>query len=263
MTDTLSLLGDEAEYLLEHTCKGLPKAQIHQPGPDFVSRVDRRQRSRARHDAGDAADLRRGAPRRHWLRLDAAGRSGHRALGRRVLRPEPDLLRPGQHRRARDRGRLQLRGLDPRRARLGLPPVRAPHPVHGQAQSQRDADAAGDVRADAVRPGRAVLRSRRARRRSDDLLRLGGFPPPDHRDLRGLPPRPPARHGHRPLGLPPEPLVQEGRQGLPRLGRPDRSGEPHRVHHPGRHRQAEAGREQRRLHGRRRSATPTTRCTRT
>ena len=39
MTDTLSLLGDEAEYLLEHTCKGLPKEQIHLPGPDFVSRV--------------------------------------------------------------------------------------------------------------------------------------------------------------------------------------------------------------------------------
>lgn len=39
MTDTLSLLGDEAEYLLDHTCKGLPKELVQLPGPDFVSRV--------------------------------------------------------------------------------------------------------------------------------------------------------------------------------------------------------------------------------
>lgn len=39
MTDTLSLLGDEAEFLLDHTCKGLPKDMVKLPGPDFVSRV--------------------------------------------------------------------------------------------------------------------------------------------------------------------------------------------------------------------------------
>jgi class I fructose-bisphosphate aldolase len=39
MTDTISLLGDEAEYLLEHTCKGLPKEMVNLPGPDFVNRV--------------------------------------------------------------------------------------------------------------------------------------------------------------------------------------------------------------------------------
>lgn len=39
MTDTVSLLGDEAEYLLDHTCKGLPKDLVQLPGPDFVSRV--------------------------------------------------------------------------------------------------------------------------------------------------------------------------------------------------------------------------------
>ena len=50
-----------------------------------------------------------GRPRRHRLRLDPAGRPGHRALGRRELRAEPDLLRPREHRRARDRGRLQRR----------------------------------------------------------------------------------------------------------------------------------------------------------
>lgn len=39
MTDTLTHLGDEAEYLLDHTCKGLPKEMVQLPGPDFVSRV--------------------------------------------------------------------------------------------------------------------------------------------------------------------------------------------------------------------------------
>lgn len=39
MTDTVSLLGDEAEYLLDHTCAGLPKEMFQMPGPDYVSRV--------------------------------------------------------------------------------------------------------------------------------------------------------------------------------------------------------------------------------
>jgi len=39
MSDTVSLLGAEAEYLLDHTCSGLPKELIQLPGPDYVSRV--------------------------------------------------------------------------------------------------------------------------------------------------------------------------------------------------------------------------------
>ena len=33
------LLGDEAEYLLDHTCETIPKEKLHLPGPDFVDRV--------------------------------------------------------------------------------------------------------------------------------------------------------------------------------------------------------------------------------
>jgi class I fructose-bisphosphate aldolase len=33
------LLGDNAENLLTHTCKGITKEQIHHPGPDFVDRI--------------------------------------------------------------------------------------------------------------------------------------------------------------------------------------------------------------------------------
>lgn len=39
MTDIISLLGDEASYLLEHTCSGIPKELIHAPGPDYVDRI--------------------------------------------------------------------------------------------------------------------------------------------------------------------------------------------------------------------------------
>jgi len=34
-----NLLGADAEKLLNHTCKGIPKELIHPPGPDFVDRV--------------------------------------------------------------------------------------------------------------------------------------------------------------------------------------------------------------------------------
>jgi len=35
----LSLLGDDASYLLDHECKGITKDRLHAPGPDFVDRV--------------------------------------------------------------------------------------------------------------------------------------------------------------------------------------------------------------------------------
>jgi class I fructose-bisphosphate aldolase len=39
MTDITSLLGDEADDLLNHTSKGIPKDDLNLPGPDFVDRV--------------------------------------------------------------------------------------------------------------------------------------------------------------------------------------------------------------------------------
>ena len=39
MADTIELLGDEAESLLEHTCEGIPKSLLHLPGDDYVDRV--------------------------------------------------------------------------------------------------------------------------------------------------------------------------------------------------------------------------------
>jgi class I fructose-bisphosphate aldolase len=37
--DIQALLGDDAEFLLEHECKGIPKDDLILPGPDFVDRV--------------------------------------------------------------------------------------------------------------------------------------------------------------------------------------------------------------------------------
>ena len=39
MTDIITVLGEEAEELLQHRCEGIPAGQLHQPGPDFVDRV--------------------------------------------------------------------------------------------------------------------------------------------------------------------------------------------------------------------------------
>jgi len=35
----INLLGDQAGYLLDHTCQGIPKESIHVPGPDYVGQV--------------------------------------------------------------------------------------------------------------------------------------------------------------------------------------------------------------------------------
>ncbi|MGD9787332.1 MAG: class I fructose-bisphosphate aldolase [Sulfuricellaceae bacterium] len=39
MTDIVSLLGNEADNLLSHQCKGIPKDMLHLPGADYVDRV--------------------------------------------------------------------------------------------------------------------------------------------------------------------------------------------------------------------------------
>ncbi len=39
MTAITALLGAEAEHLLSYTCTGIPRDQLHLPGPDFIDRV--------------------------------------------------------------------------------------------------------------------------------------------------------------------------------------------------------------------------------
>ncbi len=241
------LLGDDADSLLNHRCETIDAADLHLPGPDFVDRVWVPTRPLPAGPAQPPEPLRPRAPGRHRLRLDPARRPGHRALGGRELRAEPDLLRPREHREARDRGRLQRRRLDGRRARRGRAEVRAPDPVHRQAQPQRAAHLPEQVRPDRVRVGRPRLRPGRGRGRRDDLLRLRRRAPRDHRDRPGLRARARARHVHRAVVLPAQQRLQGRRRRLPRVRRPDRPGQPPGRDDPGRHHQAEAAGEQRRL----------------
>ncbi|MGM0823526.1 MAG: class I fructose-bisphosphate aldolase [Pseudomonadota bacterium] len=39
MVDITTLLGSDAERLLNHTCQGIPRDNVHLPGPDFIDRV--------------------------------------------------------------------------------------------------------------------------------------------------------------------------------------------------------------------------------
>ena len=39
MTDIAGLLGEEAEDLLQHQCRGIPREHLHLPGSEFVDRV--------------------------------------------------------------------------------------------------------------------------------------------------------------------------------------------------------------------------------
>jgi len=35
----VNILGNEAEYLLNHKCRAIPKNQLHLPGPSFVDEI--------------------------------------------------------------------------------------------------------------------------------------------------------------------------------------------------------------------------------
>ncbi len=170
--------------------------------------------------AGGAAQPRlalRARPSRWYrLHLDPAGRPGHRALGRSVLRAEPAVLRPGQHLPPGDRGRLQRGGDDVRRAGGRQQAVRPQDPVHREAQPQRADDLPEQVRPDHVRFRQAGLRPRRRRGRGHDLLRLAGGHSPDPGGVGRLPRGARARPVHRPVVLPAQQRLQDRRRRLPR-----------------------------------------------
>ena len=91
------------------------------PGPDFIDRVFVQTDRIAAGAAQPRAALQHGPPGRHRLRVDPAGRPGHRALGGGVVRAQPGVLRPGEHRGAGHRGRLQRGGHHVRGARRREP----------------------------------------------------------------------------------------------------------------------------------------------
>ena len=176
------------------------------------------------------------------------GRSGHRAFGRRVVRAEPGVLRSREHRQAGDRGRLQRRRVDARRARLGGAQVRAQDSVHREAQSQR-VPLLPELRTIRFALPASSRRSTWARwawaRRSTSgrRSRSGRF-----RKSSAM-----FQQAHE-LGLFTvlwcylrNPAFKTKEVDYHLVGRPDRAGQPPRRHDRGRHHQAEDAGEQRRL----------------
>ena len=205
-------------------------------------------RSLAARAGGAAVAAEHRASRRHRLRLDSAGRSGHRALGRRVVRAQPRVLRSREHRQAGDRGRLQRGGVDAGRARLGVAEVRAQDSVHREAQSQRVPLLPELVRSDPLRQREAGLRHGGDGRRRDDLLRVRGVEAADSGSHARCSSRRTSSGMFTVLWCYlRNPAFKTKEVGLSPRGRPDRAGQPPRRDDRGRHHQAEDAREQRRL----------------
>ena len=186
------ILGGESD-LLEHQCKTIPKETLHLPGPDSVDRLfalsDRP--TRVLSESADAVGSR--AARRHRLRVDSAGRPGHRAFGGSVVRAQSDLFRSREHRQARDRRRLQRRRVDARRAGSGRAEVRAQNSVRAQGQPQRVSVVPQHLRSDSLRQRQAGVRHGRDRCRGHDLFRLRGVKATAGRDFRDVSARTRAR----------------------------------------------------------------------
>ncbi len=169
-----TMLGDES-HLLDHECKTISKEHLHLPGPDFVDRVVIPSRP-PRSGAAQPPDALRPRPAR---RAPATCRScrSTRASSTPAARPSRRIrtyFDPENIVEAGDRGRLQRRRVDARRARRGRAQVRAQDPVHPQVQPQRAAHL--PQQATTRFPSRSVEQAFEMGAvggRRDDLLRLG------------------------------------------------------------------------------------------
>lgn len=86
MSKTVDLLGQQAEYYLNHTCKTIDKKLIHVPGPDVIDKIwvdsDRNVRTlnslQALYGHGRLAN--------HRVCIHSAGRPGYRTYSRSIIR---------------------------------------------------------------------------------------------------------------------------------------------------------------------------------
>ncbi len=234
------LLAGEADHLLGFADPRISAGAAARSGAGLGRPHLRALRQAGAGPAQPGGPLRPRAPGGYRLSLHPPGGPGHRALGGRLLRPQPHLLRPGEHRAPGHRGGLQRRRLHPGGPGQRGPQVRPPHPLHPQDQPQRAAHLPQHIRPGHVRRRAAGLRYGSGGRRRHHLLRLAREFPPDRRGERGLLAGPRDGHGHHPLVLPAQRRLQGRRQGLLRRFRPHRPGRPPRGHHRGGHHQAEA-----------------------
>ena len=92
-TDIEALLGDDAEELLNHQCKGITADELTLPGPDYVDRV-LLSSDRPIPVVRNLASLFAHGRWRYRLPLDPPRRPGHRALGRRPFAKNPAYFDP-------------------------------------------------------------------------------------------------------------------------------------------------------------------------
>ena len=243
------LLGAEAKTLLEHRCKGISQDVLHLPGPDFVDRV---------HAGSDRPP----AVLRNLQQILSHGRlagtgyvsilpvdQGIEHSAGASFAPNPAYFDPENIVRLAMEG-----GCNAVASTLGVPggggaQVRPQDPVPDEVQPQRVPHLSQQVRPDPLREGQAGLGHGRRGGRSHHLFRIRRVLAPDRGGGPGLSTGPRAGDGHGPLVLSAEHRLQDQGEGLPCRGRLDGPGQPSGRHPRGRHHQAEAAREQRRLRG--------------
>ena len=117
--DLAGLLGENASELLTYECKGIPKDELCCPAPTSSSAVfvDTDRSPQVLRNLQSLFDHGRLGGTGYVSILPVDQGIEHSAAA--SFAPEPRVLRPGEHRRARDRGRLQRGRLDVRRARRG------------------------------------------------------------------------------------------------------------------------------------------------
>ena len=116
-TDIEAQLGDEAEYLLQHRSETFPKETLHLPGPDFVDRVfahSDRNVQVLRNLQGMFSHGRLGGT--GYLSILPVDQGIEHSAGA-CFAPNPAYFDPENIVKLADRGRLQRRRLDLRRAR--------------------------------------------------------------------------------------------------------------------------------------------------
>ena len=162
MTDIQGLLGDEAEALLSYECKGVPKDDLTLPGADIVERVykDTDRNAQVLRNLQGLIGHGRLAGSGHVSILPVDQGIEHSAAA--SFAPNPKYFDPKNIVELAIEGGCNAVASTLRRAGHVLAAIRAPHPVHRQAEPQRAADVSDRVRPDHVRlAGRGVEPRRR------------------------------------------------------------------------------------------------------
>ncbi len=247
------LLGDEATSLLEHTCTGITRDQLHLPGPDHLDRVwgISNRKPSVLVNLGRILNHGRLGGTGYVSILPVDQGIEHSAAA--SFAPNPALFDPENIIELAIEGGCN--GVASTMGVLGTMSRKYAHriPFIVKINHNEIADLPHALSAGAVRQRRAGLGPGRRGRRRDGLLRRRELGRDAGRDRRVLRPGARAGDGDDPLVLSAPAGLQEGRRRLSRGGRPDGPGQPPGRHHRGRHRQAEAGDQQQRL--RRRSAS--------